>query len=66
MSLQDFLSMSGYGAYVWSCYGLTALVLIWNLWSARTQLQQQSLQARRRLQAQQSTPPGGMAAEGPP
>lgn len=59
--------MSGYAGYVWSCYGLTALVLIWNLWSARAQLQQQSLQARRRLQAQQPESPGGVqAAEGPP
>lgn len=26
--MQDFLSMGGYGAYVWPSYGLTALVLL--------------------------------------
>ncbi|RYY96544.1 MAG: heme exporter protein CcmD [Comamonadaceae bacterium] len=26
-SLQDFLAMSGYGRYVWSAFGITALVL---------------------------------------
>ena len=26
--MQDFLSMGGYGAYVWPSYGLTAVVLL--------------------------------------
>lgn len=26
--MQDFLSMGGYGAYVWPSYGLTAIVLL--------------------------------------
>lgn len=35
MSLNTFFDMSGYGAYVWSCYGLTIAVLIGNVWAAR-------------------------------
>ena len=31
MTWQEFIHMGGYGAYVWSAYGLTALVLIWNV-----------------------------------
>lgn len=26
--MQDFLSMGGYGAYVWPSYGLTAVVML--------------------------------------
>ena len=33
--LGEFLSMGGYGAYVWSCYGLTLAVLIILEWRAR-------------------------------
>ncbi|MGH8204869.1 MAG: heme exporter protein CcmD, partial [Steroidobacteraceae bacterium] len=25
--------MGGYGAYVWTCFGLTAVVLAWNLFA---------------------------------
>ena len=52
MDLQNFLSMSGYGAYVWSCYGLTFAVLVWNAWSARRALREQIVQATRRAQIQ--------------
>lgn len=33
--MQEFLYMGGYGRYVWSAFGLTALVLIWNWVAAR-------------------------------
>jgi heme exporter protein D len=49
--MKEFLSMSGYGAYVWSCYGLTFAVLAWNLISARRELKHQQLRAQRRAQA---------------
>jgi heme exporter protein CcmD len=49
--MQEFLSMSGYGAYVWSCYALTMAVLVWNLFAARRELKRQQLQARRRAEA---------------
>ncbi len=31
MSLESFLYMGGYGFYVWTSYGITALVLSFNL-----------------------------------
>jgi len=31
MSLQEFLSMGGYAAFVWPSYGLVAVVLVVNL-----------------------------------
>ncbi len=30
-ALIEFLRMGGYGPYVWSCYGLTAVVLLLNV-----------------------------------
>jgi heme exporter protein D len=36
--MQEFLSMGGNGPYVWSAYGITLGVLIWNIWSARARL----------------------------
>lgn len=67
MSLQDFFSMSGYARYVWSCYGLTVLVLLWNLYSARAQLQQQIRKARQRLHSQQRAASATIQpAEAPP
>jgi heme exporter protein D len=56
MNLHEFLNMSGYGAYVWSCYGLTALVLVGLSWSSRRALKTQTLVARRRLQASKESP----------
>ncbi len=52
--MQEFLSMSGYGAYVWSCYGLTFAVLAWNLIAARRELKRQQLRAHRRIEAARS------------
>jgi heme exporter protein D len=31
MALNDFFSMGGYGAYVWSSYGICAVVLLLNV-----------------------------------
>lgn len=31
MTWHTFFNMGGYAGYVWSAYGLTAVVLIWNL-----------------------------------
>lgn len=30
-ALADFFAMGGYAVYVWSSYGLAAVVLIWNI-----------------------------------
>ena len=36
--MSEFLAMDGYGAYVWSAYGITLVVLVWNVWAARAKL----------------------------
>jgi heme exporter protein CcmD len=51
--LSEFLSMSGYGAYVWSCYGLALAVLVFNVWSARRELREQIVWVKRRAKMQQ-------------
>ena len=48
--MQEFLNMGGYGAYVWSAFGLTLAVLGFNVLAARKHLTQAKLQAKRRLQ----------------
>jgi heme exporter protein D len=34
-SVSDFLAMGGYALYVWSSFGLTALVMVVEIWLAR-------------------------------
>jgi len=51
MNLQEFLNMGGYAGYVWSAYGLTALVLVWNWWAARRCEVEEQQSARRRSSA---------------
>ena len=48
MDLRDFLNMGGYGGFVWTAYGLTALVLVLNWVSARRSETEQKLLALRR------------------
>ena len=31
MTLSEFLHMGGYAFYVWTSYGLTTVVLLWNV-----------------------------------
>ena len=38
--LSEFLAMGGYGAYVWSAYGITLVALVLNYWSAGRLLKQ--------------------------
>ena len=57
MNWQAFFSMSGYGAYVWSCYALTFIVLVWNLIGSRAELKRQITQAKRRSQSQSEGTP---------
>lgn len=49
MNHQGFWSMGTYGRYVWPCFGFAAMILIWNLWSARRHLASARLRARRAL-----------------
>jgi heme exporter protein CcmD len=48
MNLTTFFAMGGYGAYIWSCYGLTAAVLIFMAWRARSELKAEITRALRR------------------
>jgi len=43
----EFLAMGGYARYVWPAWGLSALVLAWNAWSA-LRLRRDALAAARR------------------
>lgn len=33
--MSEFWRMGGYGAYVWSAYGITLAVLVLNVWAAK-------------------------------
>ena len=46
--MSGFLEMGGYAAYVWPAYGITLLVLVLNIWSAR-RMRQRNLDRARRL-----------------
>ena len=48
MDIGEFLAMGGYARYVWPAYGLSALVLAWNAWSARRLRRVELVAARRR------------------
>lgn len=48
MSLAEFLHMGGYAGYVWSCYGLTAVILVGIEWSAQRRLSHARKSAARR------------------
>lgn len=47
--MSDWWSMGGYGAYVWSSFGIAAVVLVWNMLWPYVQLRQ----LRRRLRQQE-------------
>ena len=32
--MSEFFAMGGHGPYVWTAYGITLAILIWNVWSA--------------------------------
>jgi heme exporter protein D len=46
-SLGEFLNMGGYGFYVWSSYGMCAVLVAVELWSARARRQRAVAEARR-------------------
>jgi len=47
----DAFKMGSYGAYVWSCYGLTPVGLLFMVIAARRSWQTELKQAQRRAQA---------------
>jgi len=50
MEIAHYFDMGKYGPYVWSCYGLTALTLIANIWSATRAHRLEYQRTWRRLQ----------------
>jgi len=52
-SFGEFIAMSGYGAYVWSCFGLTAVVLVLMAWYARRELAGEIVRTKRRNQLEE-------------
>jgi heme exporter protein CcmD len=48
MDLQEFFRMGGYAGYVWTAYGLTALVLLLNWVAALRREAEEQENARRR------------------
>lgn len=49
--MSDFLHMGGYAFFVWSSFGLTAVVLLLNVFFARSALRRARLHALRRIKA---------------
>jgi heme exporter protein CcmD len=47
--MKEFLDMHGYGAYVWSSYGLAMAGLVLNVWLAQRKHKAAREQARRKL-----------------
>ena len=39
-SFSEFLSMRGYGLYVWGSFGVTAIILIWEVMALRRRQRQ--------------------------
>jgi heme exporter protein D len=54
MSLQEFLYMGGYGLYVWSAYGLCAIVLIFNVFQSLSRQRKILREPGNRLRRQES------------
>ena len=47
--MSDFWSMGGYARYVWPCFAFSAIVMAWNVWSARRYLAAAKMRAARAL-----------------
>ncbi len=53
MNLSEFLHMGGYAFYVWTSYGLTAVIMFLNYWLP-TRREQQLIRKLKRLQDSKS------------
>jgi len=56
VDIGDFLAMGGYARYVWPAYALSAIVLVYNAWSAARLRREQLASARRRVSLVQDEP----------
>ncbi len=48
-SMSEFLHMGGYAPYVWTAFGVTMLVLVWNLVAAVRQVTSTRVRLRQRI-----------------
>ena len=48
--MSEFLSMGGYAPYVWTAYGITLVIIVLNVWSARRR-HAQAIDSVRRMTA---------------
>jgi heme exporter protein CcmD len=53
--MKDILNMGGYGAYVWTCYGLSLIGLCALAWMSRRSLIEARRTVERRAQMESST-----------
>jgi heme exporter protein CcmD len=51
VTLDQFISMGGYGPYLWPAFALSTGVLLLNIWLARRSLAQALAAARRRQES---------------
>ena len=49
MTGTSFWAMGGYARFVWPCFALASIVLLWNLWSARRHFAAARTRAKRAL-----------------
>ncbi len=49
----EVLSMGGHAAYVWPAYGITLVLIVFNVWAARRKLANALNEARRSTALQQ-------------
>lgn len=54
-SFSEFLAMGGHAPYVWSAWGVTALLLLATVWHARVEQRQLLKGLKRRTRRQNST-----------
>ena len=59
----DALAMGNYGAYVWSCFALTAIVVIILEWRARSRHRKVYREIEDRIKAKKSGRVSAIAAE---
>lgn len=51
--MSEFFAMGGDGPYVWTAYGITLAILIWNVWSAGALLRRNLRRAERETVAEE-------------
>jgi heme exporter protein CcmD len=56
MSIQTFLNMGGYAAYVWPSYAVTGLAVIWMIVGARRVHRAGLALARKRVEMEKTSP----------